>query len=242
MWFFRRIDLFDLFQGYRFVSFVGGGGKTSLAEWVAAAGTRRGKTVLITTTTKIYAKGPYILMENYRPGSARERGLPLWVGKTVEGRKLTGLSEEEVLRLGVEADLVLIEADGAKRMPLKAPAPYEPVIPACSDVVVVVAGLDALGARISEKVFRRDLWCKATGMEGDPLITPDVFSRFFSDDLLMKGVDRSRCLIALNKYDRAGTRNGVLEFGRQIAERAGAPRVLITSPRLGVFYSIERVL
>ena len=182
---------------------------------MAAAGTRRGKTVLITTTTKIYAKGPYILMENYRPGSARERGLPLRVGKTVDGRKLTGLSEEEVLRLGAEADLVLI---------------------------VVVAGLDALGARVSEKVFRRDLWCKATGMEGDPLITLDVFSRFFSDDLLMKGVDRSRCLIALNKYDRAGRRNGVLELGRQITERAGVPRVLITSPRLGVLYSIERVL
>ena len=239
MLFFLRIDPLDLLEGSRFVSFVGAGGKTTLIEWVAAAAARKGKRTVITTTTRIYAKEPYVVIDDYLPERMNNRGF-IRVGKRVEEGKLTGVSEGEVLHLGENADMVLIEADGAKGRPLKCPAPYEPVIPECTDRVVVVAGLDALGGRADEKVFRRELCEKATGMDGQTRITRDLFLRFFSDDLLLKGVERSKCIIALNKYDRAGGGAHVLELGQQVAEKAGVPCVFITSALFGIFYALER--
>ena len=43
------------------------------------------------------------------------------------------------------ADVVLVEADGSKRMPLKMPRQGEPVLPETCDFLVTVAGLSALG-------------------------------------------------------------------------------------------------
>lgn len=63
-----------------------------------------------------------------------------------------------------------IEADGAKRLPLKAPGEWEPVIPEFVDLVIGVVGMDALGEPIrkiatgrrksqlsSEKEWKRQL-------------------------------------------------------------------------------------
>lgn len=41
--------------------------------------------------------------------------------------------------------MVLVEADGSKRMPLKMPRQGEPVLPETCDFLVTVAGLSALG-------------------------------------------------------------------------------------------------
>ena len=61
---------------------------------------------------------------------------------------------QEVLQ---EAEVVLIEADGAKHLPCKVPIEKEPVIiPECTDVIAVV-GMDALGKPLEEVCFRKDL-------------------------------------------------------------------------------------
>lgn len=58
-----------------------------------------------------------------------------------------------------QADAVFLEADGAKRMPCKAPASREPVLlPEC-DTVLAVAGLLALGRPLREVCFRLDEAC-----------------------------------------------------------------------------------
>ena len=49
------------------------------------------------------------------------------------------------------ADYVLVEADGAKRLPLKAHAEHEPVIPACAGRTVCMVGVDGLGAPPSRR-------------------------------------------------------------------------------------------
>jgi hypothetical protein len=51
---------------------------------------------------------------------------------------------------------VLVEADGSRRLPFKAPADHEPVLPDTAAVVLAVAGIDALGAPLSE-----DFVCRA---------------------------------------------------------------------------------
>ncbi len=50
---------------------------------------------------------------------------------------------------------ILVEADGSRMRPFKAPADYEPVIPHCTTLVVPVVGIDALGKPLDEKYVHR---------------------------------------------------------------------------------------
>ncbi|HUJ88920.1 MAG TPA: selenium cofactor biosynthesis protein YqeC [Syntrophorhabdales bacterium] len=243
MWLFRRIDperiRFELTVQTHYVSFVGAGGKTTLIEYIAAEAIRRGKRVAITTTTKIWAKEPYVLRADLGKGQA----LPdfVRVGRAVAGGKLTALEAEEVAELGSAYDLVLIEADGSKGKPLKYPSEYEPVIPPFSDRVIVVAGLDALSGRVDEQIFRWELFERATGVAGDTRVTSSLFSRFFEEDTLMKGADREKCVIVLNKYDACAERHAVTDLAREVLEKSGATRLVVSSAFLETFYSVERV-
>ena len=106
------------------VSFVGGGGKTSLGVRLVREATALGMRAIFTVTTRIYPPD--------LPPDCWVAGPP-----TPEG-KLSGLSFAEVAAIG--ADLVVVEADGSAGRPLKFPQPHEPVIPPCTTIVVPVVG------------------------------------------------------------------------------------------------------
>jgi xanthine dehydrogenase accessory factor len=243
MWHFRRIEpeqiLFELTLETHYLSFVGAGGKTTIIEHLAAEAIRRGKRVAITTTTKIWAKRPYVLWPDLRAGHARPDFVR--VGKAVADGKLTALQEGEVAELGSAYDLVLIEADGSKGKPLKYPSEYEPVIPSFSDRVMVVAGLDALSGRVDEQVFRWELLERETGVPGDARVTPALFLRFFEDDTLMKGVNREKCVIMVNKYDACPEKQAVTDLAKAVLDKSGSSRVIITSTCFLTLYALERL-
>lgn len=239
MWYIRKIDPFDSLVRGKFITFVGAGGKTSLSEHLAAEALRRGKRVALTTTTKIWAREPYATTGRTEWQGFAER--LIHIGKTVEGSKLTGLSPEEVATLGEDFDLVLIEADGSKSMPLKYPADFEPVIPEFSDRMVVVAGLDGLAGRIGEKVFRGELFREATGYSLDDRVSNEVFLRLFEKDAMLKGVDTGRCTIFLNKYDACVRRQEARGLARALSERNSHVPVIIGSTLFGFFYGLDRV-
>ena len=128
------------------ISVVGAGGKTSLifawAHELAAAG----KNVVITTTTHMY-----------RPDRMEEDGIRIVVSDDPERPDKVMAPPAEVLDgLRETTDVVLIEADGSRRMPLKWPAPWEPVVPDYTDFTVCVAGLSAIGKKTSDVVYRAD--------------------------------------------------------------------------------------
>jgi len=193
----------------------------------------------ITTTTKIWVREPYALFSHLHNGHA----LPdfMRVGKSVEQGKLTGLDSHEVAALGSSYDLVLIEADGSKGKPLKYPADYEPVIPAFSDRVIVVAGLDALSGRIEEQVFRHELFEGATGARADTRVTLPLLLRFLEGDAMMKGVDGDKCVVVLNKYDVCAEKHAVPDIAKAVLQKSGACHVIVCSVRFEVFYGVTRV-
>ena len=128
------------------ISVTGAGGKTSLifawARELAAAG----KSVIITTTTHMY-----------RPERMEEDGIRIVVSDDPERPdKVTAPPADILDSLRETADVVLIEADGSRRMPLKWPADHEPVIPDYTDYTVCVAGLSALGRKTTDVVYRAD--------------------------------------------------------------------------------------
>jgi probable selenium-dependent hydroxylase accessory protein YqeC len=237
MWYFRKTNPFELLIDGKFVTLVGAGGKTSLAEYLAGEAVGRGKRVALTTTTKIWAKEPYMTIGGRGWQDSGERFLH--VGKTVEGSKLTCLEPGEVALLGRDFDLVLIEGDGSKGLPLKYPADFEPVIPAFSDRVVVLAGLDALSGRLSEKVFRWPLLPEAAALSGNDPVSVDLFLRLLAPDAMMKDVDPGKCAVVLNKYDACMRRQDAFDIARKLCERLDRAPVLVGSVKLSCFYSIE---
>ena len=103
-------------------------------------------------------------------GAGRNEIVVLGTGLVDSGkgrRKVRGLPPEWVdeLRRSVPGLTLLVEADGAAGKPLKAPAAHEPVIPASADLVLAVAGIDAVGLRLDpDSVHRPELIARLTGL------------------------------------------------------------------------------
>lgn len=72
------------------------------------------------------------------------------------------------------ADYVLVEADGAKTLPLKAHAEHEPVIPACAGRTVCVVGVDGLGVPVSQTCHRPQRFAQLAGVSVDDAVTPEA--------------------------------------------------------------------
>ena len=70
--------------------------------------------------------------------------------------KVAAPSDDILDYLYQAADVVLIEADGSRGLPLKWPAPWEPVIPECTDITICVTGLTSLGRPVSEVMYRAE--------------------------------------------------------------------------------------
>ncbi len=103
-------------------------------------------------------------------------------------------------------DCILVEADGAKRKPIKAPADYEPVIPKSTTAVIGVIGLDCLGKAVSEEnIHRCGLFCACTGRKPGEMIDRESIIRLImaENGLFKSAPAASRKIVLLNKADTA---------------------------------------
>jgi probable selenium-dependent hydroxylase accessory protein YqeC len=166
------------------VAVAGAGGKTTLVFRLAAEARASGLRVLVTTTTHMgtldeKVTGPVLVEAEGDTSAALEEALAregraTLLGRRVRTDKLEGLAPGRVDALAALADLVLVEADGARGRSLKVPAPHEPVIPSSSTVVVVMCALDVLGHPLDdERVHRVELVRAATGVEVGEAVDED---------------------------------------------------------------------
>ena len=201
------------------VAVVGAGGKTTLVYRMASEARAAGLTVLVTTTTHMGAMdeevtGPVLVDGESADmlvalGEALEReGRATLLGRRVRPDKLEGVSPARVDVLAALADLVLVEADGARGRSLKLPAPHEPVIPASTTLVVVVCALDALGQPLDEdRVHRVELVRAATGVEAGEAVDEDCLAAALrhQDGYPSRVPARARAGVFLNKAEDGAT-------------------------------------
>ena len=133
----------------RRIGLVGGGGKTTALFRLAREALEAGLRVIITTTTHMKMERGIPLLVDAQPEAVAEALTQSPIVMTgcrdpKNPEKISGVSEEMLQAYEKLANLVLVEADGAKRLPLKAPAGWEPVLPGRFDVVIGVAGVDAV--------------------------------------------------------------------------------------------------
>ena len=124
------------------VVFTGGGGKTSLILGLAEIFSGQGKHVIVTTTTHMAwePERPFAEAEDI-PGACRlieQYGYVIAAHHKAGQPKISGPEKEILEKLPGFCDLLLVEADGSRRRPLK------------------VAGF--LGKRTDEPVTWMDVW------------------------------------------------------------------------------------
>lgn len=187
------------------ISLVGGGGKTSLMYHLADEFTQMGKKVIITTTTHIgLPKGfPVLLIRDRLEFSKFIWEYPaVMAGEMIEGRKLKGITIDQIDRIRPYADVVLVESDGARQLPFKVPENHEPVLYPQSAVVIGCAGLDCLSQKMADQCFRLSTACRLLGKNPDDLITAaDVATVLTSTAGSKKDVGTIPFRVVLNKAD-----------------------------------------
>lgn len=162
------------------LTFVGGGGKTSLMNTLGMEFAKQGISTLLTTTT-------HIMKPDFLPSKAcieeenleqiisfftnsKEGIFPLaalgipekminntvkWKSPSINFMKKLSLFSQKHSNPSLR---ILCEGDGSKRLPIKLPKDGEPVFFPKTDTVIGVIGLSCLGKPIKEILFRYKLF------------------------------------------------------------------------------------
>lgn len=152
-------------------AFVGAGGKTTLIHKQAAQFRAEEKRVFVTTSTHMFMEPDTVLSDDPEVilGELNRTGYVM--AGIPEGEKIRSLSPGTYKKVCAHADVVLIEADGSNRKPIKFPNSTEPVLYDNVEEIVVVCGLQALGKPLREVAHRPELVKACLGAEDDTVIT-----------------------------------------------------------------------
>ncbi len=217
----------------RAVALVGGGGKTSTMYALAHEAWAAGQTVVITTSTHIMPHPRICLTGDVTQQSLRalvERERIVTVGRFERPDKLSGVGVLEEIKTC--ADVVLMEADGARQRPLKVPREGEPVLPPGVDAVIGVAGMDCVGMTLRDGCHRLELVCEMLEKEPwDLITTQDVVKILCSEWGTKKGVTEAmayRCV--LNKADTPARRTAAQEIAEALQVRGVHAAITQYSP------------
>lgn len=194
------------------ISIVGAGGKTSLMKRLREELVSLGFKVVVTTSTHILydPDEPFDSGEDIEKvkGIIDEHGY-IVIGKKNEPSatgtvKLSSPGPEALCALKDICDVMLIEADGARRMSIKVPAEHEPVIYPWTDLVISVAGAGTIGKRIKDVAYRPEEFAAFLGKKmSDELSAEDLALIATSEKALRKGVGDTDYRFYLNAIDAA---------------------------------------
>ena len=226
------------------VTLVGGGGKTSLMYALARELAANRKKVITTTTTKIwvplYGETSKLLvgpnLETLEKELATDKHVTCVSSVSGEG-KAVGVkpSTVELWMRKLNVDYIIVEADGARGKPLKAPAPHEPVIPRNTTLYIPMVGIDVLGKTLSEEnVHRVKLVAEISGRKLGETVTLDVVAKVL-EVYLRLNPENARPTVFINKVTA-----GNLKKAEAIAKLLDVEEAVAGSVAEGRFWRIIR--
>lgn len=223
------------------VAFAGAGGKSGAIVAVAGELVEAGMTVLVAPTTKMLVKeaeriGPLSTSEDAgelraEVESALAKGAPAVVAGSalISKNRVGGVDPAWISTLAPLADVVLIEADGSRRRPIKGTADHEPALPDTATLVVAVANITAFGAPVNEEhVHRPELFSKLTSVGPGQSITARAFARALAEGSLADLPSGARAAALITGVEPGSTMADASVITRELW-RMGVKRVVLTS-------------
>ncbi len=176
---------------HELISLVGGGGKTTM---LLSLGRQLEGTVVLTTTTKMnkdHTDGYPVLFSpsdtELSDALASHGTVVVWRG--TDGRKALGVQPEFCDRWFGLANHVVVEADGARRRPLTAPGPFEPVVPQHTTLLVACVGADSFGRVIADQCHRPMRVAALAGCSPYQRLTPERLAKVLLSE---RGLQKDR--------------------------------------------------
>lgn len=186
------------------ICLVGGGGKTTVMYELAAAWAACGSKVLVLTSTHILqpADGSFATDAAAVHNLWQQRRYAVIGTPELSTGKLTAPPQDLYEALQLQADVILCEADGSRHHPCKVPAEYEPVLLPDSDIVLAVAGMDALGNSLQQACQRPQLAAELLGCGAEKILDAQMLTvLLLSEQGSRKNVGTRTYYIVLNKCD-----------------------------------------
>ena len=231
------------------VCFVGAGGKTTSMFKLAHEFKQLDKKVLVTTTTAIFypenSDSDRTVVTN-KPDQftgPAESGITCLGSTHTAENKLLGIVPEQINVLFRKNifDLILVEGDGSKQKPIKAPAEHEPVIPSETTKLLGLIGLDALGCTIdNDHVHRPEQFCRITGHTENEIITSfSIACLITSEEGLFKNAPRlCQRYVLLNKADSAEIEQRAKNIIKEVKKINSSVQTFIVSTLLNNSISV----
>ena len=220
------------------ISLVGGGGKSTLMKLLALELANAGHKVIATTTTHILpdqAIGYFILeenkkllLDNIQKAIISNPILTVTCGQEPNG-KLKGPDPGVIPELLRFTDFVIVEADGAQRKPLKAPNNTEPVIVPETNVVIAIAGIDGIGKKFRDIVFRYEIASRLTGLAPEDIVTTQAVATLLAhpEGITRTSPPQSRKIAFINKVEDEKEMAFALEIANSLKKHALFNHVII---------------
>ena len=191
---------------------------------------QRGKKVLVSTTTHIFHPAERYARSAAEAEQLWARGDFAVIGTPVPEKGKLKMPDVDFLNEMMEkADVVFLEADGAKHYPCKVPKDGEPVLHPDSDQVIGVFGLSAIGKPLREACFRLEEAKQLLGVEEDHILTEEDAAEILSSPMgTGKDVGHRQYCVVLNQCDDGKRR----KIGNEISQRLallGVSQVVMTA-------------
>ena len=212
------------------VSIIGGGGKTTLLYEMAGFCVKNDQKVLVTTSTHIYRPPKEWHDQSLEAVERKFRtGRAAIIGSACRDPEKLSMPETELFEEArKKADLTLIEADGARHLPCKAPAEHEPALLSSSDLVIGVTGLSALGQPLGKGCFRAERAAELLGCTMEHHITEEDLARLIASEQGQQKDLKGRTFYAvLHQYEEKEHR-AAAEKLVELLRRQGIEHVLVT--------------
>ncbi len=158
----------------------GAGGKTTLIHNLRDAARDGKRTVMVTTTTHMLREDPMCQTEEEIISAKEQHGYAFAALQDLKNvQKCKGIDPSLLNKMSNLFDLTLVEADGSRRLPFKAPYPWEPVIERNVTAIALVAGMQAVGKPIRTAAYGADLICEKFSLSDDELLTPERMAKIY---------------------------------------------------------------
>ncbi|MBC8015366.1 MAG: putative selenium-dependent hydroxylase accessory protein YqeC [Sporomusaceae bacterium] len=225
----------------RVVTIIGGGGKTSLMNYLLTILKNKDDAAVGTSTTKLSnqpVRGHcFITIQSVAAGHqavkqaiSMQHHVTLVSGEEVSDQeKIIGIPSEWIDQLAAaHKDVIfVVEGDGSAGKSLKGHLAHEPVIPRSSSLVVVVIGIDSAGRSINfQNVHRPERICELTGAGPDAIVTTEMMTQLLlhPQGYLHNCPQDSRVVLFINKVESAAQ--------HQQAEKLAAQMLVSKHPQL----------